>query len=103
MQNAPREHSAILSTCIKEHSAILPTCIKLPCVFKTYVLSIFEWPLKTGFTVYNRPSDFIIYSFMEDSICLKSVKQSQFVIFFRLKSALKSVLQLTRSICMGKI
>ena len=41
MQNAPREHSAILST-----------FIKLPFVFRTFVLSIFEWPLKTGFTVY---------------------------------------------------
>ena len=40
MQNAPREHSAILSTCIKP-----------PPVFKTFVLSIFEWSLKTGFTV----------------------------------------------------
>ena len=35
-----------------EHSAILSTSIKLPVVFKTFVLSIFEWPLKTGFTVY---------------------------------------------------
>ena len=26
-------------------------CIKLPHGFKTFVLSIFEWPLKTGFTV----------------------------------------------------
>ena len=43
MQNAPREHSAILST-----------FIKLPFVFKTFVLSIFEWPLKTGFTVNAR-------------------------------------------------
>ena len=33
-------------------SAILSTFIKLPFVFKTFVLSIFEWPLKTGFTVY---------------------------------------------------
>ena len=40
LQNAPREHSAILST-----------FIKLPFVIKTFVLSIFEWPLKTGFTV----------------------------------------------------
>ena len=38
MQNAPGEHSAILLT-----------CIKLPSVFKTFVLSIFEWRLKTGF------------------------------------------------------
>ena len=34
-----------------EHSAILTTFIKLPFVFKTLVLSIYEWPLKTGFTV----------------------------------------------------
>ena len=40
MQNAPREQSAIVST-----------FIKLPFVFKTFVLSIFEWWLKTGFTV----------------------------------------------------
>ena len=40
MQNAPRENSAILST-----------VMKLPFVFKAFVLSIFEWPLKTGFTV----------------------------------------------------
>ena len=35
-----------------EHSAILSTCIKLPFAIKTFVLSIFEWPLKTGFTVF---------------------------------------------------
>ena len=34
-----------------EHSAILLTFIKLPFVMKIFVLSIFEWPLKTGFTV----------------------------------------------------
>ena len=34
-----------------EHSAILSTFMKLPFVFKTFVLSILEWPLKTGFTV----------------------------------------------------
>ena len=37
MQNAPR--------------AILSTFIKLQFVIKIFVLSIFEWPLKTGFTV----------------------------------------------------
>ena len=40
LQNAPREHSAILST-----------FIKLPFVFKSFVLSFFELSLKTGFTV----------------------------------------------------
>ena len=34
-----------------EHSAILSTFIKLPFDIKIFVLSIFEWPLKTGFTV----------------------------------------------------
>ena len=33
-------------------SAKLSTFIKLPFVVKTYVLSIFEWSLKTGFSVY---------------------------------------------------
>ena len=34
-----------------EHSAILLTFIKLPFVIKSFVLSIFDWPLKIGFTV----------------------------------------------------
>ena len=42
MQNAPREHYAILSA-----------FIKLPIIFKAFVLSIFVWPLKTGFTFYT--------------------------------------------------
>ena len=34
------------------HSAILLTFIKLPFVIKIFVLSIFEWPFYTGFTIY---------------------------------------------------
>ena len=34
------------------HSAIFMTFIKLPFVIKIFVLSVFEWPLKTGFTVH---------------------------------------------------
>ena len=34
-----------------EHSAILSIFIKLPFVVKILVLSIFEWPFYTGFTV----------------------------------------------------
>ena len=34
-----------------EHSAILLTFITLPFVIKTFILSIFEWPFYTGFTV----------------------------------------------------
>ena len=40
-----------IAECSLEHSAILLTCIKLPSVFKTYILSILEWSLKTDFTV----------------------------------------------------
>ena len=35
----------------KEHSAILLTFIKLPFVILIFILSIFEWPFYTGFTV----------------------------------------------------
>ena len=35
-----------------EHSAIHSTFIKLPFFIKTFVLSFFEWPLETGFTVH---------------------------------------------------
>ena len=28
--------------------------LKLPFVIKIFVFSIFEWPLKTGFTVYKK-------------------------------------------------
>ena len=35
-----------------EHSAKLSTFIQPPFVIKIFVLSIFEWPLKTGFTVH---------------------------------------------------
>ena len=31
----------------RAHSAKLSTFIKLPFIFKTFVLRIFEWPLKT--------------------------------------------------------
>ena len=41
MQNAPREYTTILTT-----------FIKLKLVFKTFVLSTFEWSLKTGFTLF---------------------------------------------------
>ena len=34
-----------------EHSAILSTFIKLAFVITIFVLSVFEWSLKTGFTI----------------------------------------------------
>ena len=47
--NAGQKYCRMLQV---EHSAILSAFIKLPIVFKIIVLSIFEWPLKTGFTVH---------------------------------------------------
>ena len=47
------EHSAI------EHSAILLTLLKLQFVIKIFALHIFEWRLKTGFTVLQ---SFIVFS-----------------------------------------
>ena len=35
----------------REHSAILSTFINLPVIIKTFVLTSFKWPLKTGFTI----------------------------------------------------
>ena len=48
--NAGQKYCRMLQ---REHSAILSTFIKLPFSIKTFVLSIFKWPLKTGFTVLN--------------------------------------------------
>ena len=61
--------SKVLQNALLEHSAILLTCIKLPSVFKTLVLSIFEWPLKTGFTVFV---DFVKSWFCNIVICVLS-------------------------------
>ena len=49
-----------------EHSAILLTFVKLPFVFKTFVLSIFEWPLKIGFSEFKNYQNLIHWPF-----CLK--------------------------------
>ena len=43
----------VKSITVGEHSAILSSFIKLPVVIQIFVLSIFEWPFKTGFTVYD--------------------------------------------------
>ena len=47
--NASQKYCRMLQ---REHSAILSSFIKLPIVIKTIVLSIFEWPFYTGFTVH---------------------------------------------------
>ena len=43
--------SKVLQNAPKGVSAILSTFIKLAVVIKTFVLSMFEWPFNTGFTV----------------------------------------------------
>ena len=43
-----------------EPSAILSTFTKLPFVIEIYVLSIFEWPFFTGFTVQHKV-DVLVY------------------------------------------
>ena len=37
---------------VKSIAECLSTFITLPFVIKVYVLSIFEWPFNTGFTMY---------------------------------------------------
>ena len=49
LQNYPQ--GAFCKMLQREHSAILLTFIKLPVVIKIFVLSSFEWPFYTGFTV----------------------------------------------------
>ena len=46
--NAGQKYCRMLQV---EHSAILSTFIKLPFSIKAFVLSIFKWRLKTGFTI----------------------------------------------------
>ena len=49
----------------REHSAILLTFnIKLPFAIKTFILSCFEWPLKTGFTVPFSYVFFPVYTYL---------------------------------------
>ena len=47
--NASQKYCRMLE---REHSAILSTLIELLFSIKTFVLYIFEWPLKTCFTVF---------------------------------------------------
>ena len=65
-----------------EHSAILSTFIKLPFVFKTFVLSIFEWPLKTGFTVFSYSSVLITGYGSKDRCLLETVLWTTLNLYF---------------------
>ena len=51
-----------------EHSEKLSTFIKLPFVFKTFVLSIFEWSLKTSMkTKLSCAGPFLLFLDLADS------------------------------------
>ena len=63
-----------------EHSAILLTFIELPSVIKVFVLSIFEWPLKTGFTVFDKTLQ-IISLHMEEPMAIKNIS----ILFLQIK------------------
>ena len=52
--NADQQYCRMLPL---EHSAILLSFIKLPFVIKMFVLSIFEWPFYTGFTVIEKSKE----------------------------------------------
>ena len=73
LQNAPGDYSAILSTFI----------IKLPFVFKIFVLSIFEWPLKTSFTVH-------VYS-KSQHVVLRDFGHSMYVFVFSVSPTAKAI------------
>ena len=48
LYNAGQKYCRMLQ---REHSAIFSTFITLPFVIKFFILSIFEWPFYTSFTV----------------------------------------------------
>ena len=52
--------------------------IKLPFVFKTFVLSDFDWPLKTGFTVESLYILFFLRSVVEPDIMSDVFKKRNF-------------------------
>ena len=57
-----------------EHPVILSTFIKLSFAFKTFVLSIFEWPLMTGFIVVGKRLTYCVLSISNSSSnCSSSV------------------------------
>ena len=66
-----------------EHSAILSTCIKQPYVIKIFVLSIFEWPFYTGFTVH---SDVLDGCHSENLVSLQTMSPSEMFVDGRQQS-----------------
>ena len=62
-----------------EPAAILPSFIKLQLVIKIFVLSIFEWPLKTDFTVLRDTINIYFKCYLRDmsvEVCHLSTQHS---------------------------
>ena len=67
-----------------EHSAILSTFIKLAFVIKIFVLSIFEWPFYTGFTLHLL-WDLILYSvlaLLSSEACIGFFRDTRYLPFY---------------------
>ena len=79
-----------------EHSAILSTFIKLPFVRRSFVLSIFKRPLKTGFTVHFVKLHFV--NFWKISATSKKVSNKK---FYDLPNILKSHGYVVSVICLS--
>ena len=65
-----------------EHSAILSTLIKLPFVIKIFVLSFFEWPLKTGFNVLHKQVLLLYYPDCDNKRADQAVQMHRLVCAF---------------------
>ena len=75
-----------MTECSKEsNTAILLTFIKLPFVIKIFVLSIFEWPLKTGIIVMRT------VDVSSQTSSMKMSKELQFIYSTPLTTAKKDI------------
>ena len=79
----------------REHFAILLTFINLSVVIKTFVLSIFEWPFYTGFTitiiwVISQKNLFLLYLVNKDAN--QTPNDSSLIIRYLVTSCLEKIL-----------
>ena len=75
-----------------EHSALLSTFTKLPLVIKTFVLSIFEWPFYTGFTVFDCIYSLSLPSFFYNGNSYTLLDNLYFIIYWSSNVRTTSVL-----------
>ena len=65
-----------------EHSEVLLAFITIPHGFQAFVLSIFDWPLKTGFTVHLFWKESHRTHFVSVKISTKFLQQVSFCLLF---------------------